>query len=220
MYDMLDSSRRLKQHFIDGVYEFVSKAIDRPSNTQDGGIRCPCMRCICQKILQPSQVRAHLLQYGFQANYHIWVYHGEDRQTDDNLGYASTSYDNMQFQSVTVVAYDAYMQVADITTHYEHVENQGMHEGESPNSEAQKFYDMLASANELVFAGAAESRLSIAIRLLANRMNWHTTQKALDDFMQLVLNIAPRENSIPKNYYEVKKIVSTLGLKSVKIDCC
>jgi len=28
MYDMLDSSRRLKQHFIDGVYEFVSNAMD------------------------------------------------------------------------------------------------------------------------------------------------------------------------------------------------
>jgi len=39
----------------------------------------------------------------------------------------------MQFQSITVVAYDAYMQVADITTHYENVENQGMHEGESPS---------------------------------------------------------------------------------------
>jgi len=95
-------------------------------------------------------------------------------------------------------------------------ENQGIHKGESPNSEAQKFYDMLASANEPVFTAAVESRLSIAIRLLANRTNWHTTQKALDDFMQLVLNIAPRENSIPKNYYEAKKIVSTLGLKSVK----
>jgi len=109
MYDMLESSRRLKQHFIDRVYEFVLKAMDRPSYTQDGRIRYPCMRCICQKILQPSQIRAHLLQYGFQANYHIWVYHGEDRRTDDNLGYASTSYDNMQFQSVTAVAYDAYM---------------------------------------------------------------------------------------------------------------
>ena len=38
--------------------------------------------------------------------------------------------------------------------------------------------------------------------------------------MQLVLNIAPRENSIPKNYYEAKNIVSTLELKFVKIDCC
>jgi len=27
----------------------------------------------------------------------IWVYHGEDRRTDDNFGYASTSNDNMQF---------------------------------------------------------------------------------------------------------------------------
>jgi len=29
MYDMLDSSRRLKQWFIDRVHEFVSKVIDQ-----------------------------------------------------------------------------------------------------------------------------------------------------------------------------------------------
>jgi len=44
-------------------------------------------------------------------------------------------------------------------------------------------------------------------------------EKCLDHFI-LLLDIAPRKNSIPKNYYEVKKVVSSLGLKSVKIDCC
>jgi len=107
------------------------------------------------------------------------------------------------------MAYDAYMQVADITTHYENVENQGMHKRESPNSEAQKFYDMLEFANEPVFAGATESRLLIAIRLLVNRVNWHTTQKALDDFMQLVLNIAPREISSPKTIKRQKNCLNS-----------
>jgi len=35
-----------------------------------------------------------------------------------------------------------------------------------------------------------------------------------------LLDIAPRKNFIHKNYYEAKKVVSSLGLKSVKIDCC
>jgi len=62
MYDMLYHSRRLKQRFMDGVFEFVSTAMDQPSYIEDGGIRCPCVRCICQKILKPFYVRAHLLQ--------------------------------------------------------------------------------------------------------------------------------------------------------------
>jgi len=34
---------------------------------------------------------------------------------------------------------------------------------------------MLASTNEPIFARATESQLLIAIRLLANKTNWHTT---------------------------------------------
>jgi len=39
--DILDSSMRLKQQLVDGVYEFVSKVMDQASYIQDGGIRCP-----------------------------------------------------------------------------------------------------------------------------------------------------------------------------------
>ena len=33
-------------------------------------------------------------------------------------------------------------------------------------------------------------------------------------------DVAPKQNCIPKNYYEAKKIVSSLGLEVEKIDCC
>jgi len=35
-----------------------------------------------------------------------------------------------------------------------------------------------------------------------------------------LLDITPRIKSISKNYYEAKKVVSSFGWKSVKIDCC
>ena len=97
MYDMVDPSRRLKPRFINGVYEFVSKAMEQISYTQDGGIRCPCIKCICEKILKPSLVRAHLLQYGFKPNYKIWVLHGEQGSNEDNLCHASSNYEDMNY---------------------------------------------------------------------------------------------------------------------------
>jgi len=36
---MLDSSRRLRQPFIDGVHDFVSKAMNQVSYISDGGVR-------------------------------------------------------------------------------------------------------------------------------------------------------------------------------------
>jgi len=90
------------------------------------------------------------------------------------------------------------MQVADITTHYENVQSEEMNRGEPPNADGQKFYDMLASVNEPVYNGATESRLSVAIRLLASRTNWHTIEKFLDHFIQLLLDISPRKKFYPK----------------------
>jgi len=92
---MYDSSRRLRQRFIDDVYDFVSKAMNQAQNVEDGGIRCPYVKCICENILQPSYVRAHLLRNGFQPNYIVWFYHGEERSNQSIQNYASTNYDIM-----------------------------------------------------------------------------------------------------------------------------
>ncbi|WVZ20774.1 hypothetical protein V8G54_008096 [Vigna mungo] len=43
MYNMLDHSRRLKDEFIVGLYEFVSIAMNHTSYTSDGEIRSPCL---------------------------------------------------------------------------------------------------------------------------------------------------------------------------------
>ena len=82
MYERLDPSRRLSKQFITGVSEFVSKAMDQTFYTLEGGIRCPCIKCVCEKIIPPSHVRAHLLRYGFKPNYTVWVQHGEEMFVD------------------------------------------------------------------------------------------------------------------------------------------
>jgi len=224
MYERLDPSRRLSKQFITGVSEFVSKAMDQTFYTLEGGIRCPCIKCVYEKILQPSHVRAHLLQYGFKSNYIVWVQHGEEMSSEDNVSYASSSHGRTKhvnnIGSMTNMVYDAYMQESDIASHYGHMDNDNEYVEKSPNAEAPRFYDMLAAANEPIYDGTTESKLSVAIKILAARMNWHTPEKCLDHFIKLLVDVAPKDNCIPKNYYEAKKIASSLRLKAQKIDCC
>jgi len=131
------------------------------------------VKCCYEKILKPSHVRIHLLQHGFQLNYRVWVYHEEAGTNEVNLNIASTSYDNIrhndEFGSLAEMVNNAYMRESDIRTHYvnviEDVEEQ-------PNTKAQKFYDMLTFAHQLVSDGATQSKLSITIRLLGARTNW------------------------------------------------
>jgi len=131
----------------------------------------------------------------------------EVRTNEVNLNIASTIFDNIRrdddFGSLSEMVNNAYMQESDLRTRYvnviEDVEEQ-------PNAKAQKFYDMLASTHQAIYDGATESKLSIAIRLFGARTNWHTSEKCLDYFIEMLLDVAPTENCIPKTYYEAKKL--------------
>jgi len=155
--------------------------MDRHYFTLDGGIRCPCVKCKCEKILKPIYVRAHLLKFGFMPDYYIWVSHEEERSNVPNLGYASSSYKNItyvdQFSSMTEMAYDAHMQPCDM------VPFDAIYE-EDPNEEAKKFYETLAAGNQPIYEAATKSRLSIAIRLLAARTSCRATEKSINYFIQ------------------------------------
>ena len=169
MYELLDSSRRLRQPFIDGVHDFVSKAMNQVSYIPDEGVWCSGVKSCCEKILKPSHVRSHLLQYGFQPNYRVWVYHKKAGENEVNLNITSTSYDNIrcddEFGLLAEMVNNAYMQESDIRNCYvnviEDVEEQ-------PKAEAQKFYDMLASSHQPIYDGATQSKFSMSIRFLAH----------------------------------------------------
>jgi len=91
---------------------------------------------------------------------------------------------------------------------------------ESPNKFTQRFYNLIAEANEPVFEGVTESKLSICIRLLSFKSKWNIPNQALDNIAKLILDLTPPNNYLPNNYYEAKRLVSKLGLESKKIDCC
>ncbi|KAL2902115.1 Autonomous transposable element EN-1 mosaic protein, partial [Bienertia sinuspersici] len=58
-----------------GVDGFMSYA--NSSLTHDGRLRCPCVKCVNNKLLNPDDVNYHLLQYGIMRNYSTWGFHGE-----------------------------------------------------------------------------------------------------------------------------------------------
>ena len=77
IYDMLAEFRTLRHEYIIGVYGFINKAIQHPQCRADGGIRCPCSKCECEKMFDLSTTREHLLRHGFKPKW-VWTDHGED----------------------------------------------------------------------------------------------------------------------------------------------
>jgi len=84
MYDRCYPGRRgLKEDFLIGVEDFVRTARQYKYYALDGGIRCPCLKCQCTKILKDEVVKVHLYQKGFMPNYKIWTFHGEEKPSVD-----------------------------------------------------------------------------------------------------------------------------------------
>jgi len=69
---------------------------------------------------------------------------------------------------------------------------------ESPNEFTQRFYNLLAEANEPVFEGVTESKLSICIRLLSFKSNWNIPNQALDNIAKLILDLVGFEEQKSK----------------------
>jgi hypothetical protein len=79
---------------------------------------------------------------------------------------------------------------------------------------------MMEEVNKPLFEGASDSKLSMCVRLLAARSNWNVPEDCLEFFSKMMLDATPVKDNLPTSYYDAKRLVSKLGLKVEKIDCC
>ncbi|KAG7531488.1 hypothetical protein ISN44_Un30g000040 [Arabidopsis suecica] len=93
---------------------------------------------------------------------------------------------------------------------------------EDPNFEAKKFYDILDAAKQPIYDGCKEglSKLSLAARLMSLKTDNNLSQNCMDSIAQIMQEYLPEGNNSPKSYYEIKKLMRSLGLPYQKIDVC
>ncbi|XP_060190439.1 uncharacterized protein LOC132619603 [Lycium barbarum] len=183
-----------------------------------GLVRCPCVKCQCRNYENPEIVRLHLYKDGFQKDYTVWTSHGEmnssfGRFQDFVVGESSRSVEpNVQSSRMHDMVQDAYGMHSDFES--------GNHGEEAPNEEASRFFEQLKKASQPLYDGSPHSQLSIAVRLLSIKADWNVPQGAMDAVIGLIHELVDPNLEIPENYYKAKRLVSKLGLSSMRIDCC
>jgi hypothetical protein len=78
----------------------------------------------------------------------------------------------------------------------------------------------LKAPNEPIYEGCSQSKLPIAIRMLAARANWPIPQRCVDFFGEMFAYFSPSKDNFPKNYYETKRLAYKFGLEYRMIDFC
>jgi hypothetical protein len=91
---------------------------------------------------------------------------------------------------------------------------------ELPNDEAERFFNLLKETSKPLFEGSVVSKLSMCVRLLGIKSQFQVPELAMDMMTKLILDVTPIPGDLPQSYYEVKQLVSKLGLGVKRIDCC
>nr|GMC60642.1 uncharacterized protein LOC109168299 [Ipomoea batatas] len=196
----------LTEEFLAGLDTFIQFATSQHSWMDGERIKCPCNQRKCQntKFLDVATVKFHLAKYGFVSDYYVWRFHGECNlrvDVDQDVGAPSQMASEEESNAYHTMVMDA----AGPEFNVDEIE-------ESPNPEAQRFYDMLKAADQELWPGSKKhSQLSLVARLMSLKSENHISEKCFNQFTELMKEVAPEDNLVPENFYETKKLLRGMG---------
>ncbi|KAL2931678.1 Peroxidase P7 [Bienertia sinuspersici] len=181
--------------------------------SSDGKLRCPCIKCVNNKLSSPNDVNYHLLQFGMMHNYNNWTFHGED--VDEISSEPMVENETVGETNLRLFVYDTYDQRDDIPNLLEN-----MDEGEGtrgPNKEAQNFYSLLNDVDQELWPRCKLTKLSFLVLLFHIKSTNKWSNKSFDDLLEALLLAILSSANIHKSFQEAKKVIAKLGLGHVKI---
>ncbi|KAL5752708.1 hypothetical protein ACOSP7_022905 [Xanthoceras sorbifolium] len=101
--------------------------------------------------------------------------------------------------------------------------NDNDHNGdrETPNLDANKFYYLLKYAEQQLYPGCMKfTKLSFIVRLFHIKCLYGLSDKSVTVLLELFKEALPEGETLPKLFYQTKKIITDLGLRCNKIDAC
>lgn len=174
--------------------EFVNLAFSRPSANSEG-VHCPCSKCGNFKKQNEYNLSHHLVKNGFVQNYFVWTYHGETAPADEE-------FDDRDHLN------DMLHDFADANHAQEAMD------------EAEEFYNLLEASKKPVHDHTKETTLSAVTRLINFKSQFNVSAAGYNTLMKLICDLLPENSMIPKNFNELKKMLSSLGMPYEKIDAC
>jgi hypothetical protein len=89
-----------------------------------------------------------------------------------------------------------------------------------PPLEVQNSYRLLATSDEKVHDGTELTILQAVTHLMGLKSKYNFSNQRYNNIMKLIIDIFPAKHNMPKELYQLKKIVASLGMNYEKIDVC
>jgi hypothetical protein len=169
-------------------------------------VKCPCSRCRNTLHEDKRTLTLDICKFGFIPGYEVWKHHGESvhqrttsvaKEEDDRSG--DDGIDEML---------DAIR--PELETNPE----------DPPTPEVQKFFDMLRVLEELLHEHTTLSVLAFVTRLTSIKSKFSFSNKCYKELLSLFSDVLSSNHKMSKDMYQLKKLLSALGMEYEKIDAC
>ncbi|KAI0492078.1 hypothetical protein KFK09_026343 [Dendrobium nobile] len=175
-----------------------------------------------------EEVKLHLLSKGIFPGYVVWNRHGEehaclaevtrsDTCTDtSNVVEVQTEGELHRSNDIEGLLRDTFCSV-NANLDDEHNENNI----DLTNDEAMKYGDLLLEAGSELYPGCKSfTKLSFILHLFRLKCLHSWSARSFDQLIELLIEAFSDGSLLPKNTYEVKKIMKVFDLGYIKIDAC
>ncbi|XP_012827605.1 PREDICTED: uncharacterized protein LOC105948893 isoform X2 [Erythranthe guttata] len=220
---MMDKSwmtaKKFSSEYVQGVRSFM-KFVDEHIG-QHCDMKCPCTFCLNSYIRSKKEVLDHLLIRGIDVEYTRWIHHGEC--FDYQVSHSDSDNDDVnEDDDYTNGVKDL---LADLGNFYEHAgrfdKDPNPNESEEDEDIPMTFLELLNKAEQELYPGCSKfSTLSFIVHLLHIKVYNKWSNKSFDMMLTLLKKALPHGETLPKSYYDAKKILNDLGLGYTAIHAC
>ncbi|KAM6547332.1 hypothetical protein CsatB_019008 [Cannabis sativa] len=222
----ISNNNRLSAKYNKGLQKFIR--LSSSHLNEENKIRCPCVMCMNLYFHDLQTIERHIYVKGFYTRYVNWVHHGEDILEESD-------HDNNDATDV-----EDFSDIGDNNNDIDHDDNDDMipaiedlaqevpthnasenFEDSSHKEKWKNFHNLFDEVEKELYPGCTKfSSLTFMVKLMHIKVLTSLSIKGFDMILELLKDAFPDDNKIPNSYYEVKKILSGLGLECETIDVC
>ena len=180
-------------------------------------ILCPCRKCVNSFWKEASEIREHLICDGFLKGYTIWNLHGETNSVVNH-----GNYDTNEVMEEPNEDDDISDLLRDLAAG---LDDRGDFEDTSsfvdPCEELVAIQKLVAENSKELYPNCKKyTQLRFLIRLLHIKLLGGWTDRSFNLLLDLLNDALPEGSALPKNFYEAKKLVKTVGIGYISIHSC
>ncbi|XP_028799754.1 uncharacterized protein LOC114755053 [Neltuma alba] len=178
---------------VDQFLEFVKNNV--PNN--NGLFYCPCVKCMNRLRQITTEIKDHLICFGFYKVYKQCVLHGESKKHR----VCQIEKDDMDMD--------------------ERVEDMIHDVGVDVVKQLHKYSNLCNDAEKPLYPGCTKyTRLTVVLKLVNLKAKNGWSNKSFTELLILLKDMLPKGNLLPDHNYEAKKILCPIGLGYKKIHAC